>query len=189
MSDTVTIRNGIDVGQLRSTIEAIEEDPQLGSFTFRASSQWQDGTYNVGEIGKFVHGGQEDESRTSGFRLEGDEPPVLLGTNRAPNAVELLLQALGFCYAVGYVANAAARGIDVTAMDYDVEGDVDVRSFLGLEGPRAGFTEIRVTGRVTSPNASDEQLQDLCRYVQDTSPVRDCLANPVPVSTSLEIAH
>lgn len=187
MTDTVTVRNGIDVDQLLGTIEAVNQDPQVGSFTFRAASRWQDGTYNVGEIGRFIHAGKEDDSRSSGFRLEGDEPPVLLGGNKAPNAVELLLQALGFCYAVGYVANAAARGIELTSMEYDVEGDVDVRTFLGLDGPRAGFTEIRVAGRVASRNATDQQLQALCQYVQDTSPVRDCLANAVPVRTTLEV--
>jgi OsmC-like protein len=135
MSDTVTIRNGIDVDQLLATIEAIKDDPAVGTFTFRASSRWQDGTYNVGEIGRFIHAGQDDESRDEVFRLEGDEPPVLLGHNKGPNAVELLLQALGFCYAVGYVANAAARGIELTAMEYELEGDLDVRSFLGLDGP------------------------------------------------------
>lgn len=189
MSETRTVRNGIDVDQLLATIEAIKADPQMGSFTFRASSHWEDGTYNTGEIGRFVHAGQEDESRTSTFDIDGDEPPVLLGSNKAPNAVELLLQALGFCYAVGYVANAAARGIEVTSMEYDVEGDIDVRAFLGLEGPRAGFTGIRVRGRVASPNATKQQLTELCQHVQDTSPVRDCLANPVPVTTSLEIAQ
>jgi uncharacterized OsmC-like protein len=112
---------------------------------------------------------------------------VLLGRNRGPNAVELLLQALGFCYAVGYVANAAARGIELTAMEYELEGDLDVRSFLGLAGPRAGFTEIRAKGWVSSPNATKEQLVELCQYVQDTSPVRDSLANPIPVTTTLEV--
>ncbi|MDR7300091.1 OsmC family protein [Haloactinomyces albus] len=189
MTRTTTVRNGIDVDQLLATIETIKDDPQVGSFTFRASSRWEEGTHNVGAIGRFLHAGQEDESRQAAFTVEGDEPPVLLGRNKAPNAVELLLQALGFCYAVGYVANAAARGIEVTSMEYDVEGDVDVRTFLGLEGPRAGFTRIRVAGRVSSPNATDEQLQELCRHVQDTSPVRDCLANPIPVTTTLETAH
>lgn len=101
--------------------------------------------------------------------------------------MELLLQALGFCYAVGYVANAAARGIELTAMDYEVEGDLDLRTFLGLGGPRAGFTAIRAKAVVSSPNATAEQLAELCQYVQDTSPVRDCLANAVPVTTSLEV--
>jgi uncharacterized OsmC-like protein len=187
MTETVTIRNGIDVDQLLATIRAVQDDPAAGTFTFRASSRWQDGTYNIGEIGRFVHAGHEDESRDEVFRLEGDEPPVLLGRNQGPNAVELLLQALGFCYAVGYVANAAARGIELTEMEYELEGDLDVRSFLGLDGARAGFTEIRAKGRVSSSNATKEQLTELCQYVQDTSPVRDCLANPIPVTTTLEV--
>jgi uncharacterized OsmC-like protein len=185
---TTTLSNGIDVSALVETVQAVGDDPQLGTFTFRASSNWREGTHNVGEIAGFVHAGSEDHSRPAPFVLEGDEPPVLLGSNNGPNAVELLLQALAFCYAVGFVANASARGIEITRMEYQVEGDLEVRRFLGLDGPRAGFTAIRARGIVSSPNASTEQLQELCQYVQDTSPVRDCLANPIPVHTTLEVA-
>ena len=187
MSTTVNVRNGIDVNQLLQTISAVEDDANVGSFTFRASSTWKDGTYNTGAIGSFVHAGQEDDTRTSDFVLEGDEPPVLLGSNKGPNAVELLLQGLAFCYAVGYVANAAARGIEIERMEYEIEGDIDLRPFLGLDGRRPGFTEIRATGRVSSPNATPEELAELCQYVQDTSPVRDTLAHAVPVATTLEV--
>jgi uncharacterized OsmC-like protein len=182
-----TVRNGIDVGQLVETIGAVKTDESLGRSTFKASSIWREGTRNSGQIIGFVHAGAPDTTRSVPFTLEGDEPPVLLGNNAGPNAVELLLQALGFCYGVGYVANAAAQGIDITSLEIDVEGDLDVRSFLGLQGPRAGFTGIRAKAKVSSPNASEAQLQDLCRYVLDTSPVRDCLANPVAVKTVLEI--
>jgi uncharacterized OsmC-like protein len=184
---TTTLRNGIDVEQLVGTIDAVRSDEAVGKFTFRATSSWEDGTHNVGRIGDFIHAGRPDGTRTKPFVLQGDEPPVLLGRNTGPNAVELVLQALGFCYAVGYVANAAAQGIELTRMEYEIEGDFDVRTFLGLPGPRAGFIEIRVRGRVSSPNASPDQLARLCQYVQDTSPVRDIIANPVPVSTSLEV--
>lgn len=184
---TVTVRNGIDVDQLVGTIEAIKEDPNLGAFTFRARSTWKAGTHNVGEIAGFTHAGSEDQSRAAPFVLQGDEPPVLLGANNGPNAVELLLQALAFCYAVGYAANAAARGIDLTRLDFEIEGDLDVRPFLGLDGPRPGFTAIRARARVSSPHASPEQLDELCRYVRDTSPVRDCLANSIPIDTTLEV--
>ena len=184
---TTATTNGIDVRALVETIDAIKEDPNLGSFTFRACSRWQEGTYNTGEIQGFTHAGGRDESRAAAFTLHGDEPPVLLGANRGPNAVELLLQSLAFCYAVGYVANAAARGIEISRMEYEIEGEFDVRPFLGLPGRRPGFSAIRATGRVSSPNATPEQLQDLCRYVQETSPVRDSLVNPVPVETSLEV--
>jgi uncharacterized OsmC-like protein len=184
---TMTIRNGVDVGQLVETVEAITGDTRLGEFTFRASSVWQGGTHNTGEIQGFTHAGSRDESRAAPFVLHGDEPPVLLGANHGPNAVELLLQALAFCYAVGYVANAAARGIDIDRLDYEIEGDLDVRPFLGLDGPRPGFTAIRATARVASPNATSEQLEELGRYVEETSPVRDCLANPIPIETTLRI--
>lgn len=184
---TVKTHNGIDVDQLVNTIEAVKDDPSVGSFTFRASSTWKDGTHNTGQIPGFRHAGEEDASRDAPFELEGDEPPVLLGSNKGPNAVELLLQGLAFCYAVGYVANAAAKGIEIDSMEYEVEGDFDVRSFLGLDGSRPGFTAIRATGRVSSPNATREQLEELCQHVQDTSPVRDSLANPVPVATTIEV--
>ena len=184
---TTTIRNGIDVDQLLATIDAVKGDDAVGTFTFRASSIWKEGTHNVGRIGAFRHAGEEDTSRDAPFRLEGDEPPVLLGANRGPNAVELVLQALGFCYAVGFIANAAAQGIDIERLDYELEGDLDVRRFLGLDGDRAGFTEIRVVSTVKSSNADKKQLTELCQYVQDTSPVRDIIANPVPVKTSLKV--
>ncbi|MFI7741467.1 OsmC family protein [Kocuria rhizosphaericola] len=188
MTETSTTRtNGIDVGALTETIDAVKADPATGSFTFRARSTWQDGTYNVGEIGTFTHTGAEDQSRAAAFVLHGDEPPVLLGSNKGPNAVELLLQGLAFCYAVGFVANAAARGIEIEHMEYEIEGDFDVSAFLGLDGRRPGFTRIRATGRVSSPNATRQQLEELCQYVQDTSPVRDSLANAVPVETTLDV--
>jgi hypothetical protein len=60
---TATVTNGIDVGQLVNTIEAIQDDPGLGSFTFKARSTWKDGTYNVGEISTFQHAGSDDDSR------------------------------------------------------------------------------------------------------------------------------
>ena len=187
MTTSVTVRNGIDVDQLLQTIEHVKEEPAAGEFTFRATSTWHTGTHNTGQIGSFTHAGAKDESRQTPFELEGDEPPVLLGSNKGPNAVELLLQGLAFCYAVGYVANASARGIEIEAMEYEIEGDLDVQSFLGLEGGRPGFTEIRAKGRVVSPNATQEELEELCQYVQDTSPVRDCLANSIPVETTLQV--
>lgn len=183
---TITVRNGIDVEQLVATVGAIQADPGVARFTFRASSRWAGGTRNEGEIRSFEHAGGTVE-RPEAYRLVGDEPPVLLGSNAGPNAVELLLQALGFCYGVGYVANAAARGIDIEELRYEVEGDIDVRSFLGLDGPRPGFTAIRARAWVRSPNATPEELEALCQYVQDTSPVRDCLANPIAVTTDLEV--
>jgi uncharacterized OsmC-like protein len=185
---TVTVRNGVDVQALLETIDAIKEKPDLAQFTFRASTAWDDGTHSTARIGSFLHASADDQSRTKAFTLDGDEPPVLLGHDRGPNAVELLLASLGFCYSVGYVANAAARGIELEEMEYELEGDIDLRNFLGISNEeRPGFTEIRVRARVKARGATDGELRELCSYVQETSPVRDVLANGVPVTTSIQV--
>lgn len=184
---TMTARNGVDVERLVATIGAVQSDPKIASFTFKAASTWQTGGRSEGEIGAFVHAGQPTADRAEPFRLIGDEPPVLLGTNAGPNAVELVLQALAFCYGVGYAYNAAARGIEISELRYEIEGDLDLHAFLGLGGSRAGFSQIRAKSWVRSPNATQAQLEELCQYVQDTSPVRDILANPVPVETDLVV--
>jgi len=182
---TATKRNGVDVDRLVATVGAVQDDPKLAEFTFRARSVWESGGRNRGEIREFEHADTTTTERPQSFDLIGDEPPVLLGSNAGPNAVELVLQALAFCYAVGYAYNAAAKGIELEELRYEVEGDLDLHRFLGLDGPRAGFSAIRAKAWVRSPNATKQQLDDLCRYVQDTSPVRDILVNPVPVTTTL----
>jgi uncharacterized OsmC-like protein len=182
---TITSRNGVDVDRLVATIGAVQGDPGVAQFTFRARSTWDSGGRNKGQIREFEHAGATTTERPQPFELIGDEPPVLLGTNAGPNAVELVLQALAFCYAVGFVYNAAAKGIEIDELRYEVEGDLDLHRFLGLGGPRAGFNTIRAKCWVRSPNATADQLKELCQYVQDTSPVRDIIANPVPVQTGL----
>jgi uncharacterized OsmC-like protein len=185
---TMTVRNGVDVDRLVATIGAIGEDPNVGSFTFKATTTWQDGGTSRSEIHGFEHMGQPS-SHAQVHTIVGDEPDVLLGKDTGPNAVELVLAALGFCYSVGFAYNAAAKGYDLEELSYEIEGDLDLRNFVGIaEGPRPGFTEIRVRARARAANATAAELQALCEYVQQTSPVGDILANPVPVSTTLEVA-
>ena len=177
-----TSRNGVDVERLVKTIGAIREQPDLARFQFRSRTEWVSGGQARSSIQGFFGAGQEDESRTQPFVLQGDEPPVLLGGNAGPNAVETVLHALASCLAVGFVYNAAARGIEVRKLDFEVEGDLDLHGFLGLdEETRPGYEEIRLSYRVDC-DATAEEVEELCSYVQKTSPVTDLLRNPVPVS-------
>lgn len=186
MNTQVTTRvNGVNVDQLVATVQAIQEKPEIARFQFRAQNEWIDGGHSRTTIQGFYGAGQEDESRSKPFVLEGDEPPVLLGGNAGPNAVEAILHALASCLAVGFVYNAAAQGITVESLNFDLEGDLDLQAFLGLsEDVRPGFENIRLTYRVKS-DAPREKIEALCDYVQRTSPVLDMLRNPVPVSVAL----
>ncbi|GIW04369.1 MAG: hypothetical protein KatS3mg059_0989 [Thermomicrobiales bacterium] len=111
---------------------------------------------------------------------------MLLGTNAGPNAVEAVLHALASCLAVGFIYNAAAQGITVDALDFRLEGDLDLRGFLGLSDQvRPGYEGIRLTYRVKT-DAPREKVEELCAYTQQTSPVLDIIRNPVPVTITLE---
>lgn len=180
MSVSSTV-NGVDLGRLSGTIEAVTAHPELARFQFRARNSWIDGGHSRTTIQGFFGAGQEDASRERPFVLDSDEPPVLLGENRAPNAGEYALQALAACLTGTIVYHAAARGMAIQGLECTVEGDLDVQGFLGLDGEvRPGYEQIRV-GIKVSGELDDHQLAelaDLTRY----SPVRDVVANPVAVA-------
>jgi len=95
------------------------------------------------------------------------------------------LHAIAACLTVGFIYNAAAMGIDVRALDYELEGDLDLHGFLGLsDSVRPGYKGISVKYRVDA-DAPREKIEELCEYVQKTSPVLDIVRNPVPVSVEL----
>jgi len=74
----------------------------------------------------------------------------------------------------------------VESLEFRLDGDLDVRPFLGIsQDPRPGYEGIRVSYRVKS-NAPRKQIEELCNYVQATSPVMDIIRNPVPVEVVLE---
>ncbi len=180
-TNAATTANGVDVAQLQETVGAIQQDPSLAEFRFRAHNRWEHGGHSRTEIRSFYGAGQEDDSRTQTFVIEGDEPPVLLGGNQAPNAVEAVLHALASCLAVGFAYNAAAKGIEVRDLEFELEGDLNLHGFLGLSDQvRAGYSDIRVTYTVDC-DADEQTVAELCEYVQRTSPVMDILRNPVDV--------
>lgn len=175
--------NGVDVKQLEDAVEAISADPTVGQFTFWAETEWLDALKCVTVIDEFDQAGETISTRE--FTIEGDEPEQILGERTAPNAVELLLAALGSCLSVGYAANAAAMGIELNDLRFEMEGDVDLRGFLGIsEDVRAGYDTIICTVYLDA-NASEEELVELSERVESTSPLMDTIMNEVPLETRL----
>jgi uncharacterized OsmC-like protein len=165
------------------TIGAIKQDAELGQCTFRAHNEWIGGTLNRTTIKDFYGMGQEDESRTESFELLADEPPALAGENRGANPVEYLLTGLAGCLTTGLVAHAAARGIAIEEAECRLEGDIDLRGFLGISNSvKKGYREIRVSFRVKS-DATSEELAELCKF----SPVFDTITSPTPVSVDIQM--
>ena len=176
--------NGVDLGRLSGTIDHVAADPALARFQFRARNHWIDGGYSRTTIKDFYGAGQEDATRTEPFTVDSDEPPVLLGQNRAPNTVEYVLHALAACVSGTIVYHAAARGIALEGVETTIHGDLDLRGFLGLDSDvRPGYEQIQVTIKVAGDFDDDQfaELASLIRY----SPVRDIVSNPVPVAVDV----
>ena len=182
----MSVRNGVDVEQFGETIEAITEEPENGRFRFRAETEWTDALRCVTSIDDFDLAGER--IHTQEFRIEGDEPEQILGKRTAPNAVELLLAALGSCLSVGYAANAAAMDIELDELRFEIEGDVDLRGFLGIsEDVRAGYDSVTCTVYIDA-DASEGELAELRERVESTSPLMDTLTNEVTLETDVVVS-
>lgn len=175
-----TITNGVNVTALGETVEAIQQDPEIAQFEFRAKNRWLGGGHNRSEIKSFYGACEEDTTRTEPFVLDAAEPPVLLGEDQGANPVEYVLHALAACITTSTVYHAAAQGIEIEAVESSLDGDLDLHGFLGLDPEvRKGYQGIRVNLRVKS-DASPETLKQLSTM----SPVLDIIRNPVPVTVT-----
>ncbi len=179
-----SIINGVNVTALGETVAAVQGNPEIAKFQFRAKNKWLGGGHNRSEIKGFYGACQEDTTRTEPFVLDNAEPPVLLGEDQGANPVEYVLHALAGCMTTTMVYHAAARGINIESVESELEGDLDLHGFLRLdENVRNGYQNIRVKFTVKS-DATPEQLAELARI----SPVFDIISNAVPVAVELEVA-
>jgi uncharacterized OsmC-like protein len=181
--DTMTkanVVNGLDVDKAAATIQAIQADPEIAQFKFRARNTWVTGGVNKSAIKDFYGGKSEDTSRTHGWELTNGEPPILLGDNEGANPVEFLLHALAGCITTTFVLHAAARGIAINALSTELEGDIDLHGLLALDDTFPGYREIRVKMHVDA-DCSQAELADLMATAQKHSPVCNSVCRPVPV--------
>jgi uncharacterized OsmC-like protein len=179
------ITNGVDVTRLQETVAAVKENPEAGSSHFRIHNRWVNGGENLSEVRPFTCGGKLIRHK-SNFVLAADEHEVLLGNDTGANPVEHLLHALASCVTTSMVYHAAARGIAIDQVESLLEGNIDLRGFLGLAPEiRNGYQGIRLTLRVKA-NVSDEQFRELTSLGPKFSPVFDSLVRGVPVDVHAE---
>lgn len=156
--------NGIAMETLQQTVRAIEQEPELGNCRFRAHNTWLGGNHNRTTITGFYAARQEIAHKQK-FELHADEPPLLAGGDVGANPVEHLLNALAACVTTSMVAHAAVRGIRIDELESELEGDIDLRGFLGLSNdvPK-GFTDIRINFKVKSDVNNMARLKTLTEY-------------------------
>lgn len=86
--------------------------------------------------------------------------------------------------AVGYAANATVLGIELNDVRIELEGDLDLHTFLGLDDGHAGFETIRARVHLDT-TAEQAALDELHAKVVSTSPVGHTLSTAVPLALDL----
>ena len=184
METLVKTINGFDQEAIGATVTAIQSNPDLANFELRATNQWVSGAHNRSFIQGFYGAGQEDETRKEPFIYDNDEPPVLLGNNQGANPAEVVLHGLLGCMTTAMVLLASARGIEVKGVSSKIEGDIDLKGFLGLDAnAEKGFKQIRVTFDIEG--ADDAQKEELIALAKQ-SPIFNSLVNPVDVKVDIQ---
>ena len=174
--------NGIHMETLLGTVNAIEQDPALGACKFRARNKWLHGNHNRTTVTGF-YGAKQEIAHKQHFVLHADEPPILAGNDEGANPVEHLLNALVACVTTSMVAHAAVRGIHIEELESELEGDIDLRGFLGLDSevPK-GFTDIRIGFKVRTDVNNLERLKRLTAF----SPVLNTITGGARVDIKVE---
>lgn len=162
--DTV---NGIDLDALAGAVSAIEADPAKGMVAFRVRTEWTGQTRSETTIDSCTLGGEKIDRR---FKIVADEPYELFGTDSGPNPQELLMSAINSCMLVGYVEQAALRGVTLTTCRIEMEGEIDLRGAMELDPAIPnGYRQLDYLVTLEG-DGTREQYQEIHEVVQATSP-------------------
>ena len=127
------------------------------------------------------------------FRVEGPWPSLTSdmaesvgGGASAPTPGWLLRAALAACDATLVAMEAARDGIELTALEVNVESESDFRGVLGVDpSVQAGPLSVRVAIRLAATDATDDQLRAIVERAESRSPVRDALVRQVSMTTEI----
>jgi uncharacterized OsmC-like protein len=93
------------------------------------------------------------------------------------------LNALARCLTSTLIYHAAIRGIKIDELESHLEGDIDLRGFLGLSSDvRRGYQNIRVNFKVKTDAENLKRLKALSKL----SPVFDVTSNGTNVDVRIE---
>jgi uncharacterized OsmC-like protein len=171
MTDALVIdADGLD--RLSCTAKS---DPRTGRKTLKAKTVCESGFRNMTYVRNLLP------------MLIG-EPPALLGDDSAPNPSETALAALGSCISVGMLANATHRGVTLTKIEVEIEGDIDISAVWGVgdtpDEKVPGFTAVRCNV-ILAGDADDELLQQIHDNAILWSPVVNTFRRPATVDSTL----
>ncbi len=179
-----TTDNGVNVQALLDAREVLKGAPEAAQFTWRATSEWQNGVHTTTKIQNFFGLGAEQNHKAETV-LDADHPEVFAAPDDAITPIEYLLVGLTSCLTAGVASVAQNRGIQLRSVKATIEGNHDIRGILGADSDvRNGFNDIKVNFSIDA-DASPEEIEALVAQSQKRSAVFDALTNPTDVTVAV----
>jgi len=184
MNTVSTTLNGFDLEAIENTVTALKGNPKIAEFKFKATNKWESGPRNTSHIQGFYGACQSDTTRETPFQCSTDMPAVLNGTDVAPSPPEFLLHTLASCISTSMMLLASVKGIKVDEVTVNVEGDINLNGFLGLDSCiLKEYEQIKISIDVEGDLTSEEKNTLL--ELATKSPMYNTVINPVQVSMSI----
>jgi len=184
MNTVSTTLNGFDLEAIENTVTALKGNPKIAEFKFKATNKWESGPRNTSHIQGFYGACQNDTTRETPFQCSTDMPAVLNGTDVAPSPPEFLLHTLASCISTSMMLLASVKGIKVDEVTVNVEGDINLNGFLGLDSCiLKEYEQIKISIDVEGDLTSEEKNTLL--ELATKSPMYNTVINPVQVSMSI----
>lgn len=126
-------------------------------------------------------------TNSDGVELFSDMPKGIGGGATAPTPGWLLRAALANCDATMIALRAAELGIPLSTLEVTVGSMSDDRGLLQIDDAiHAGPLNVQVHIKLSSQDATQEQLKELVAWTEKHSPVGDALSRAVPLKVSVE---
>lgn len=176
--------NGIDLEATLGARDALAEQPAAAAFTWRATSEWVDGTHTRTTFEDFFGLGADQAHRQT-FHVDTDHPELFAAQDNGVTPIEMLLSGLAGCLTAGIASVAANRGVQLHSVKATVAGDMDMRGILGIDPEvRNGYDSIQVTYQIEA-DATREEIEGIVAQSQKRSAVFDALANPTTIEVTV----
>ena len=182
--DGVNVDNGVNVEALMGARDALTDAPAAAQFTWRATSDWVNGTHTRSSVNGFHGLGEEQRHRTE-FTYDTDHPEVFAAEDNGATPVEYVLVGLAGCLTAGVASVAQNRGIQLRKVTATIEGSMDLQGILGIDSDvRNGFDDVTVRFAIDA-DATPDEIEALVAQSQKRSAVFDIITNPTQVTVHI----
>ncbi|MBE2275483.1 MAG: OsmC family protein [Rhodobacteraceae bacterium] len=175
--------NGINLEALSQARAAIAADRPAGITSYGLAMTWMGGVRMKAETTGMQIG---TERIARDFTWLVDEPNQLLGDASAPTPQEFLMSGVGACIMVGFVVNAAVKGVELRSLKLRMSGSLDLAGFMNI----GTGTQVKMQGIDYEIDADCDAdpalLQEIAQAAVEFSPNAMTVRNGIPVTGGLK---